>query len=389
LLGLRCDAASTGLQVIGGVMADAEELLRVAPRGSIPWLQAMLAYLQYMLVTHRIEDFMAALEVLRAVEPAPNAMGKIALTYLVGVFTLDNIGQVPMGTALAKRFTETIMQSGAHEQTARFWWNFALGMRAFNAHEDPWRTFQHCDALEAICATIGGGDVYAITQQLVRGLSYWYLGAPAAAERELDGIAAADASLGIGSSLRRFALSWMLADRGALSEAIAVATRLSEDGHAHHNPLEESRGRWVLAEVLRRAGELDAAERELQIALAIAVPLEQPGARATLALLRLAQRRPKDALAAAEDALARATAIGAYGLFRGAFVRLTRAEILHASGDLDAARRAIADARARLIAIADTIVNPAYRTSFLEVVPENARTLALARAWLDGADLAE
>jgi hypothetical protein len=69
-------------------------------------------------------------------------------------------------------------------------------------------------------------------------------------------------------------------------------------------------------------------------------------------------------------------------MFRGAFVRLARAEALHAAGALDAARAAIADARARLVAIADTISDPAYRTSFLEGVPENARTLELARAWI-------
>jgi hypothetical protein len=69
-------------------------------------------------------------------------------------------------------------------------------------------------------------------------------------------------------------------------------------------------------------------------------------------------------------------------MFRGAFVRLARAEALHASGALDAARHAIADARARLFAIADRIGDPAYRHSFLHNVPENARTLALARSWL-------
>jgi hypothetical protein len=45
--------------------------------------------------------------------------------------------------------------------------------------------------------------------------------------------------------------------------------------------------------------------------------------------------------------------------------------------------RAIADARARLLAIADKIADPDYKPSFLERVPENARTLALADAWLN------
>ncbi|HEX7836302.1 MAG TPA: hypothetical protein VF469_02505, partial [Kofleriaceae bacterium] len=98
--------------------------------------------------------------------------------------------------------------------------------------------------------------------------------------------------------------------------------------------------------------------------------------------LRLAQGRAAEALAAAEEAMARDAARGGCGMFRGAFVRLAHAEALHATGADDAARDAIARARARLLAIADTISDPAYRASFLADVPENARTLALAGAWL-------
>jgi hypothetical protein len=71
---------------------------------------------------------------------------------------------------------------------------------------------------------------------------------------------------------------------------------------------------------------------------------EYPGVLGTQARLRLAQGRPEDALAA----------MGGCGMFRGAFVRLAHAE---------------------------QIPEPAYRRSFLEQVPENARTLELARAW--------
>jgi hypothetical protein len=134
--------------------------------------------------------------------------------------------------------------------------------------------------------------------------------------------------------------------------------------------------------VLRRAGDLGGAERELEVALAMAVPIERPGALGTLAQLRLAQGRAEEALAAAGDAVAQCEAMGGCGLFRGAFVRLAHAEALHATAAHDAAKRAIADAQARLLAIAARIPDPAYRQGFLEGVPEHARTLALARAWL-------
>jgi hypothetical protein len=381
LLGLRCEVAANASQRVGDVMADAEELLRTAPRGSLPWVQAMIACLLGTLPAGRIGDFLAAIELLRDVEPAPEAVVRIAIAFLIGGAVLASIGQVPAANALEEQFSAVIARVGEHELLARFWWNVLQAERAFHPQEAPWRIFQHTGTLVEI-AGVTDGEQYALSWQLWRGLGFWCLGAVADAERLLSGIASIDAAMGVASSLRRFALSWIHADRGALDTARALAAALAEDGRARHNPLEESRGRWALGEVLRRAGDLDAADRELAAALAMAVPLEQPAVRASLARLRLAQGRAGEALAAAEDAFATAEAIGGYGMFRGAFLRLTRAEALHATGALDAARAAIADARARLLAIAEPIRDPAYRRSFLDAVPENARTLALAREWL-------
>ncbi len=56
------------------------------------------------------------------------------------------------------------------------------------------------------------------------------------------------------------------------------------------------------------------------------------------------------------------------------------AEALHASGDGRAAS-AILAARAHLLERAAKIRDPILRRSFLERVPENARTVARAREW--------
>jgi tetratricopeptide (TPR) repeat protein len=240
---------------------------------------------------------------------------------------------------------------------------------------------QHGDAIQPICDAIGGQAMF-VNMQLVRGMNLWFLGALASAAQTLEGIPAADAGVGMASSLRRFSLSWLYADCGVHDKAHALASQLAESGRARHNGPDEARGRWVLAEVLRRMGDLDAAERELETALALAMPLEHPGVLATCARLRLARGRTAEALAAAEEAMASYTAMGGCGMFRGSFVRLAHSEALHATGAQDAARGAIAQARDRVFAIAGKITDPSYRTSFLELVPENARTLALASAWL-------
>jgi len=310
-------------------------------------------------------------------------MTSVAL--LSGIVILDFFGRVPRGTALEQAFDAIVRARGDQEPFARVWWHTALGTRASYAHDDPWAALEHGAALQPIFDAIGGELIFN-TMQILRGMNQWYLGALAPAAQTLEAVPVADVKMGIASSLRRFILSWVYADLGALAEARALATELAESGRAHHNPLEEARGRWVLAEALRRDGELDGAEREAQIALAMAVPLEHPGILATISAIRLAHGRAAEALATAEDAMARCAAMGGCGMFRAAFVRLAHAEALHATGALDAAGTALGDARARLLAIADKVADPDHRASFLERVPENARTLALAGAWLGGPD---
>jgi tetratricopeptide (TPR) repeat protein len=307
----------------------------------------------------------------------------MALVFLAGVFIFDNLGRFAQATALEQPFLALARERGDQEPLARFWWNISVAQRAPYAHNDPWNALVHSDAIQAIYDLIGG-DLIFTYMQLMRGMNQWYLGAFAPAVDLLEGVpaTATDTTLGEQSSLRRFCLAWLYADRGTLDEARALATELRETSRAHHDRLGEGRARWALAEVLRRMGDLDAADREIQLALGMAVPLEHPGALATLSALRLTQTRAAEALAAAEDAMSRCAAMGGCGLFRESFVRLVHAEALHATGAHDAARHAIAGARDRLLAIDHRIPDPDYGASFLESVPEHARTLALAAAWL-------
>jgi hypothetical protein len=379
LLGLRCEAASITSQV---PLDEAAELLRLAPRGSLAWGQAMAAYSTGMLVAGRIEELLASVAQLHDVTPTPDGAGSTSLALFLGAIFLDMLGHVREGTALEESLRPIFRARGDQEPLARRWWYSLVSSRAAYAHDDPWTAVQHTAALHDLFDAVGGERI-SLAAQIRRGMNQWHLGALAPAVQALEAIPVADTALGIGgSSLRRFILSWLYADQGALARARALATELAESGRAQDNPLEEGRGRWVLAEVLRRDGHLDGADRELGVALAMAVPLDHPGVLATLSALRLAQARAAEALAAAEDAMARTEAMGGCSMFRGAFVRLVHAEALHATGAREAAARAIADARARLLAIADKITDPDYKTSFLEGVPENARTLALADAWL-------
>lgn len=64
-----------------------------------------------------------------------------------------------------------------------------------------------------------------------------------------------------------------------------------------------------------------------------------------------------------------------------ALLRLVHAEALHATGDHERGRLAIAAAHAWLCRQAEQIENPAWRQSFLDRVAEHRRIMELARTW--------
>ncbi|XXX82822.1 protein kinase [Sorangium sp. So ce134] len=141
-----------------------------------------------------------------------------------------------------------------------------------------------------------------------------------------------------------------------------------------------------LAEVSLRTGDLARAEAEARrgCELLAECPPLMPCALGTLAGVLLAAGRAAEALESADRAAELAAPIIASQghLEEGeAQIYLVRAEALAACGAQGEARRAIAIARDRLLERASKIANAAWRASFLDNVPENARTLALARAW--------
>ena len=180
--------------------------------------------------------------------------------------------------------------------------------------------------------------------------------------------------------MARYYLAWTLAARGEHEDAIAQGTWLLEDARVLSDTGRERWARTVLAYAYLLRGDLDAAEGEVLAFLALGqpTPLEHAEALATLAAIRLAQGRVAEALAASQEALGRVEAGRARAL-RDPFIRLVHVDALTASGDRAAADAALTIARDRLLATASRIPDASLCRSFLEDVPENARTIDLAR----------
>ena len=135
--------------------------------------------------------------------------------------------------------------------------------------------------------------------------------------------------------------------------------------------------RAYLASILLQRGDADAAEREARAA--VETPHPSPSVRAlalaTLSEVQLAQHDADASLASAEKAWA---LVAEQTDENEAYVLLSLVRALKACGEEARLLTALKEARSRLHARAARITDPALRASFLEKVPENAATRAMA-----------
>jgi eukaryotic-like serine/threonine-protein kinase len=229
------------------------------------------------------------------------------------------------------------------------------------------------------------GDTRAACRYLVSAAAACIeLGAYADAERALgDGLASAERMGLSGVTASGFHHMGMLLARvgdtaGAVRREDAAIDAFKVQGDRRM----EGAARLYRALFLAMGTELARAEQETLAAMetfGLTPPL-RAYALAVLGRIRLTGGAPESAEAHAREAMGILDALG--GIEEGeSYVRLTFAEALDANGDHDAAREAIATARVRILERAAMIHDPAWKSSFLESVRENARTLELARQW--------
>jgi hypothetical protein len=177
-----------------------------------------------------------------------------------------------------------------------------------------------------------------------------------------------------------------LARVGRHDEASQVGRQAADAFAAQRNSRLEASARGYLAWALLEHVDTDGAERELagaRSALESVEPwmrhLGQAFVSALSASVCLLRHEDEAALQHAERAMA-AVAVEGEVEEGDVLARVTYAEaLLRAGRDADG-RRALAAASERVMSVADRIADPLLRKSFLECVPENARTVMLATA---------
>jgi len=224
----------------------------------------------------------------------------------------------------------------------------------------------------------------ACTQQVNVAYADLMLGCNELASEGLRQAIADAERLGLGAvvAVSKHNLGLALERIGDLANALAVETSAVEAFVAQGDRRLEGAARSYLALIHLRAGDVAAAEREARAAVDLTghiAPL-QAYAQAILAQALLCAGAADSALEYASRAR---EAVERFGNVDDgeAMVLLAHAEALYATGARREALDAIMAARARVDAGASRITDAALCARFLEGVPENARIVALARAW--------
>lgn len=355
---------------------DSDAML-LLPRGSARWFRAVagVAITAFHRGTH--DRLMAMVEELGS--PAePSALASQVAAIALVVRMLLRAGELDLADRLCATLAALEKEAG-HDSTALGHVGAAFAERALFAGNPAAARIALETAVEHF--ERAGHVTYLLVRRMSAAMTFMELGQYTGAESELRAVLdqIEFSQSGRLTSVVTCRLGLALARRGSPLEARAMAEKAVAAFRTHSDRFYKSVAHGYLALILMEAGLVDAAATEAEQAVHVCEARPRRcAALGILAQVRLRQGLAHDAHRAAEEAMRLLEPLG--GLEEGeALVRLIFAETLEAIGDRHAARVAIVAAEQRLLARAARIDNPAWRSSFLERVPENARTLELAR----------
>jgi len=362
--------------------ADGVAALEMLPPHSAPWYAAasQLALAAGRLNHH--ERVVALAEALRAAEVAPAEAAAWMRAALATAHMLAFAGgHLDLVDDLLAR-TEPHLAAVADADPSLPGHAAVVRAARAGAVGDFAASVDSMSAAAALLARVGHRRRAAVARHDV-GSDCMQLGAWERAEQELRAALAEAEQLGMTrlASVARMNLGLTLAMRGAASDGERLERESLAALAVHADARLEAGLREYLARILLIAGDAAGAEAEVQRALPLVgdATMQRLHLLGLEAAVLLQERRAADARQVAGEGM---NLIERLGEVEGdALVRLCWAEALHATGDAAAAREAIARACDRLHQLAARIHDDRLRASFLTGIPENARTLELARRW--------
>ncbi|AGP35895.1 protein kinase domain-containing protein [Sorangium cellulosum] len=360
--------------------AEAVERL---PAGTAPWFSAIK---QAALAAGKLGGFERVARWMTTAQAAEAADGALVAKHMClgnGALLLVFGGRYALADALIWAIEGDGTDLAEREVEVAAWLHQARAIRA-HVHGDPGACLVGLEAALAALERIGDRR-NACTVRMNVGYIHAELGDFAGAEEVLRSALAGAERMGLHelAATTLSNLGHVLGYRGRIEDAQRTEREAIARLHRLGDPRAEGSARTYLARIALLARDFEAAEREARTAAEIlqSAPPLRAAAVAARARALLGLRRFDEGLSAAGEANSMLESFGT--LEEGeSLVRLTFAESLAANGRHDAAAAAIASARAALLARAERLSDPPWRERFLRDVPDNARTLELARQWL-------
>jgi tetratricopeptide (TPR) repeat protein len=356
------------------------EAMGLLPRGSPPWFAAAGEAAE---ASGKLADLARLASIGEALRVAPEprgrgeGLGARVTATAQAAFQLYQQGNYELAEALLDRVEKAAVGLDDPGVLARV--HQARSSRAMFAGDSGAYLVEESAAAAAFERA---GDLrYACMQRGHVGYACLELGAYEEGEQWLRSVIADATRMGLSNvaATARHNLGRALMRLGNLDEALVVETEAVEAFRAQGDLRLESAARVYLAMIYFEHGAIDKSEQELRRALDLVQGPLRYQILANLGRVLLSRGRIAEAYAAAREASDGLDQVGSVEEGE-AQIRLMLAECLAAAGEHAAAREAIGRARARLLERAMQITDPARRRSFLEQLPEHARTLQLAEA---------
>jgi tetratricopeptide (TPR) repeat protein len=359
----------------------AEALDRLTP-ASVPWLVAAAAVADAG--TRRLEhaQVIELCHALADAEVAPAAHRAYAHAVAMTMTTLLWHADDALVRRLFARLDRVEAEAAGGDPGALAWIQTARSWRALRDGDHA--ASLALDQSAEDCFTVVGDLRHACRQHANVGYGELMLGAFDRAERSLREAIAISSQIGLHqvTAQAQHNLGLAVARQGRLDEGrkIELAALDAFEAQGNRRMVAAAHNYLAMIEIAQR----DFTEAIAHARSAVDAASDKPGAlsiyRGTLANAHRLANHVAAALAEATRAIELVETHGRPEEGEAA-VRLAYAEALHASGAVDKARRAIADAAHRLRIAAAKISDPERRRTFLECVVENAATLDRAATW--------
>jgi serine/threonine-protein kinase len=357
------------------------EALETLPRASPGWYVALghLAIIAgYLGKNEHLGAILAQLADLEARGEVPPAHVVAACRLVVSMVRAGDVERAVACLARARARAE----SGTEEEPmVRAWIFVAIAELAMHGG-DPAGYLAHME--NAVTCFAEAGDARnACLQRANVGNGYLQLGAYARAKGLLREAIAVGEPMRLGFIAPvRANLGFLMARLGDLQQAFEIEWAALDQCVRERYRRFELVARIYLGAIYALREEPERAEAELRTAIdgSQSSPSLRAYALASLADLLLGRGRAAEGRAAADEAMR--ILLKLEGVEEGeSLIRLTHALALEAGADLAGAEAAISEARRRLLERADRINDARLRRSFLDHIPENARTLAMAQRY--------